>query len=90
MNAGKGVVTFSGSVGRGELKGPVFIELWTAAQTSDPLNHALRLSGDVSFEKSGRVTTVSGGNQGRVVFSGASFALPGASALEIKPLKSAK
>ena len=55
-----------------------------------PISDLLQLKGRVSQSKTGGVTTISGGDDGRVIWSGASFALGKGNSLQIQPLKSAK
>lgn len=89
-NAGSGPIHFSGAVGAGEITGPRFISLWVAPAKTAPLSDLLQLKGRVSQSKTGGVTTISGGDDGRVIWSGASFALGKGNSLQIQPLKSAK
>ena len=89
-NVGSGPIHFSGAVGAGEITGPRFISLWVAPAKTAPLSDSLQLKGRVSQSKTGDVTTIRGGDDGRVIWSGASFALGKGNSLQIQPLKSAK
>lgn len=86
-NAGSSPIRYNGSLGSGEILGPKFIRIWVAPPRIPPLSDALQLTGRVSQSKSGPVTTIRGGDQGRVTWSGASFVLGEGATLQLQPLK---
>ena len=89
-NEGKSPVKYVGSAGLGELDGPVYIDVWMKPPAQPPRSDSVRLSGDVSMTQSGRKTTVRGGDNGNVEWSGASYKVGSGTTLEIQPLKRAR
>ena len=85
-NLGKHPIEFSGTAGQGKLEGPTFIHLWDNAPSSRPHGHELEFQGDVALQHSGDVTTVRGGKDGSVTWSGAKFRVATGSTLTLKPL----
>ncbi len=85
-NDGRNPIRYAGSAGTGEIVGPRFISIWVAPPSAPPHSHPLQLTGRVSQSKSGSITTIRGGDDGRVAWSGASFALGEGASLQIQAL----
>ena len=77
----------AGVFGAGEILGPRYINVWVEPSTSEPLGGPLQLIGRVTQSKVGGVTTLRGGADGQVVWSGARFELGDGASLQIQPLK---
>jgi hypothetical protein len=86
-NAGSSPIRYVGPYGSGEISGPRFINIWLAASESLAFGEALQVDGRITHSKAGKAITVRGGKGGRVVWSGASFALDTGSTLRLESLK---
>jgi len=86
-NAGSAPIRFAGLCGSGEIRGPRYINVWTEPSKASPLSGSLQLTGRVTQSKAGGVTTLRGGADGQVTWSGARFKLGDGASLKIQPLK---
>jgi hypothetical protein len=86
-NTGSSPIRYVGPYGSGEISGPRFITVWSATAESAAFGEALQVDGRVTQSRAGQAITVRGGKGGRVVWSGARFALDAGSTLRLEPLK---